>query len=295
MTTRSRRRFWGWLAAAVVAVLLVLGFEAWRRLAPVLGWADPVVDTVPPELPAGLESAPLAVLHFSKTSGFRHTEAIPAAGASLEKLAARHDWAVFATENAAVFDDEQLARFDVVFGNNITGDNWTAEQKAAFTRWVEAGGGFVGVHGAAGTRYRYWDWYTDVLLGGGRFIGHPNMPQFREARVVIEDRAHPIMAHFGPGFVHTDEWYSFETSPRAAGSHVLASLDESSYLEEGEEWAMGDDHPIVWIACPGRGRSFYSALGHTAATYARREHERMLEEAILWAGDPAAVCPGGGP
>jgi type 1 glutamine amidotransferase len=177
-----------------------------------------------------------------------------------------------------------------VFGNNITGDNWTAEQKAAFIRWAEAGGGFVGVHGAAGTRYRYWDWYTDVLLGGGRFIGHPVSPQFREARVHVEDTEHPTMSHFGASFLHTDEWYSFEASPRAAGSHVLATLDESTY-EPGEDLAMGDDHAIIWIACPGRGRSFYSALGHPAATYQKPEHERMLEAALAWAGRTGGSCP----
>jgi type 1 glutamine amidotransferase len=155
---------------------------------------------------------------------------------------------------------------------------------------MEEGGGFVGVHGAAGTRYRYWDWYTDSLLGGARFIGHPLAPQLREARVQIADPDHPIVAHFGPGFVHEDEWYSFEQSPRAAGSHVLASLDEASY-EPGEDLAMGDDHPVIWLACPGQGRSFYSALGHTASAYTRPGHAKMLEEAIRWAATPGAPCP----
>jgi hypothetical protein len=287
----NRRRLLGWIAAALLAVLVVVGIEAFRRIAPVFGWVDPVVDTVAPTLPAALDEAPLAVLLFSKTSGFRHTEAIPAAQASIEKLAAANGWAVFATENAAVFNDDQLARFDVVVGNNITGDNWSDEQKQAFVRWSEGGGGFVGVHGAAGTRYRYWNWYTDTLLGGGRFIGHPNAPQFREATLHVEDRAHPTMAHFGPTFVHTDEWYSFEQSAREAGSHVLATLDESTYLAPDDSWAMGADHPIIWIACPGKGRTFYSSLGHTAATYERPEHEQMLEAAIAWAGDRASPCP----
>jgi len=268
----------------------VAGFQAWKRVAPAFGWVDPVIDTIPPELPHDLERATLAILLFSKTSGFRHEEAIPAMRASIDRLAALHGWAVFATENAAVFDDALLSQFDVVIGNNTTGDNWTAEQKDAFIRWVEGGGGFVGVHGAGGTRYRYWSWYTDALLGGGRFTGHPMGPQFREATVLVEDTASPIVAHFGPSFVHTDEWYSFEASARKAGSHVLATLDESSYLP-GEELSMGNDHPIIWTACPGSGRSFYSALGHQASTYAMPAHERMLEAAIAWAGDRTSSCP----
>lgn len=287
--TRSMVRILGIVAVVLVVALGLFGYAVWQRVSPALGYADPVVDRLPPELPDGLEDAPVALLLFSKTSGFRHREAIPAARSSVEAIAARNGWRVFASENAAVFDDALLARFDVIFGNNITGDNWTGEQKQAFARWIRAGGGFVGVHGAAGTRYRYWDWYTDSLLGGGRFVGHPIRPQLQHATVVVEDREHPIVRHLGPGFEHVDEWYSFEASPRAAGSHVLASLDEASY--DPGRWAMGDDHPIIWIACPGAGRSFYSALGHRAATYARPEHEKMLEAAIAWAADREGPCP----
>jgi len=276
------------VGAVILIAVLWIGWEAYRRIGPAMGWTDPVVDTVPPQLPANLDDGTVKVLAFSKTSGFRHEEAIPAAAASLERLAAKNGWAVFSTENAAVFNDEQLARFDVVVGNNITGDNWTEEQKQAFIRWVEDGGGFVGMHGAAGTRYRYWDWYTDALLGGGRFIGHPMMPQFREATIVVEDGDHPTMAHFGDQFTQTDEWYSFEESARKSGSHVLATIDESTY-QPGEDNAMGDDHPIIWIACPGNGRSFYSALGHRANTYVWPEHEKMLEAAVTWAAGDS--CP----
>ncbi|MDG2308685.1 MAG: ThuA domain-containing protein [Candidatus Binatia bacterium] len=275
------------VGAIVLVAIVFVGWQAYKRIGPALGWVDPVIDTVPPELPATLNDSSVKILLFSKTSGFRHEEAIPAAEASLGRLAERNGWAVFQTENAAVFNDEQLSRFDVIVGNNTTGDNWTDEQKAAFIGWIEDGGGFVGLHGAAGTRYRYWNWYTDDLLGGGRFTGHPMMPQFREATVVIEDGDHPIMAHFGESFVHTDEWYSFEESARESGSHVLATLDESTY-DPGEELQMGD-HPIIWIACPGNGRSFYSALGHGAKTYMRSEHERMLEASITWAAGDS--CP----
>ena len=280
---------------ALGGVLLLLAVAAvWigPGLAGALGWREPVVDTVPPELPSGLADSELAILDFSKTSGFRHTDAIPAASASLREIAERRGWTVFATENAAVFGPEQLAHFDVVFGNNITGDNWTPPQKQAFIAWIEAGGGFVGVHGAAGTRYRYWDWYTDVLLGGGRFIGHPTSPQFQEATVMVEDRSHPATRHLGETLVHVDEWYSFEESPRSLGSHVLATLDETTYAPEswGQDLRMGRDHPIIWTACPGAGRSFYSALGHGAETYAREEHVRMLEGALAWAAGLEGGC-----
>ena len=291
MLLEARRR--PALLAISLAVILALGYVGvrfYQIVGPALGWKTPRIDTVPPELPAGLEAAPLAVLDFTKTSGFRHEEAIQAMSALVAEIGARRGWQVFSTENAAVFQPQSLARFDVVVGNNTTGDNWTAEQKAAFVDWVEGGGGFVGVHGAAGTRFRYWDWYTDVLLGGGRFIGHPMSPQFQEATVDIEDPAHPTVAHLGPSFRHVDEWYSFETSARDRGSHVLATLDESTY-EPGGGNEMGDDHPIIWIACPAEGRTFYSALGHRGASYANAGLARMIEQAVLWAGDPSSGCP----
>ena len=278
------------IGAVLVLAVGVVGYQAYRVIGPALGWVAPVVDTVPPELPASVFDADFAILLFSKTSGFRHTDAIPAARASVERIAAERGWTVFATENAAVFNDEQLAHFALVFGNNTTGDNWSPPQRDAFIAYLEGGGGFVGVHGSAGTRFRYWDWYTDVLHGGGRFIGHPTSPQFQEATVVIEDPEFPAMAPFGQRFTHTDEWYSFEESARKAGSHVLATLDEGTYTP-GDDWAMGEDHPIIWLACVGQGRSFYSALGHTAETYARPDHEQMLAEAMAWAGDREAACP----
>jgi type 1 glutamine amidotransferase len=279
-------------------VLLLAGASlAWAalRLGPALraalGRQAPVFDARPPELPGDLgQGGRLAILLFSKTNGFRHAEAIPACERSLREIAAQRGWQVFATENAAVFDAALLARFRVLVSNNATGDNWSAPQREAFRGWIEGGGGFVGVHGAAGTRYRFWDWYTDVLLRG-RFVGHPVFPQLQPARVIVEDRAHPAMAHFGESFAHEDEWYTFERSARGPGVRVLARLDESSYRPR-ELWkslAMGD-HPVVWSHCPGAGRAFYSALGHGAATYARAEHARMLEGAIAWAAGLEGDC-----
>ena len=109
---------------------------------------------------------------------------------------------------------------------------------------------------------------------------------------MVEDHTHPARAQFAGEFVHEDEWYSFERSARQPGMRVLASLDESSYTprEIFHDISMGD-HPVVWSHCPGRGREFYSALGHTAASYPRPEQQRMLEGAIAWAAGLAGDCP----
>ena len=287
-----RRRVLRLVLLLVLVLLVSAALRLWPELRAAQGKRAPVVDTVPPGLPEALgREGRIALLLFAKTSGYRHAEAIPACERSVREIAARRGWDVFATENAAVFDDALLARFRVLVSNNATGDNWSPPQREAFRRFVEAGGGFVGVHGAAGTRYRFWDWYTDVLLRG-RFVGHPLFPQLQTARVIVEDRTHPATAQLGESFAHEDEWYSFERSARAPGVRVLARLDESSYRprELFRSLAMGD-HPVVWSHCVGRGRVFYSALGHAAATYARPEHARLLEGAVAWAAGLEGGCP----
>jgi uncharacterized protein len=286
-----RRALSGLLALAMLG--LVIGVvRLWPQIRAAQGKREPVIDRVAPQLPdaLGRDGRP-AILLFSKTAGFRHEEAIPACERSLREIAERRGWTVFATENAAVFDAPLLERFAVVFSNNATGDNWTDAQKAAFQRYVLGGGGFVGVHGAAGTRYRFWSWYTDELLRG-RFIGHPLFPQLQTARVIVEDHEHPATRSLPESFAHEDEWYSFEQSARQPGVRVLARLDEASYAprEIFRDISMGD-HPIVWSHCPGRGRAFYSALGHSAATYQRPEHARLLEGAVAWAAGLDGACP----
>ncbi len=86
-----------------------------------------------------------------------------------------------------------------------------------------------------------------------------------------------------------DEWYSFKTNPRAAGAWIIATLDEATYKPEGmmgQNLRMGD-HPIVWSNCVGKGRMFYSAIGHRPERYADPVYVQMLEQAVAFAADRA--------
>ncbi len=270
---------------------LLQGCDAYENIRRAMGKSPAVYDTSAPTLPSDLGPRP-RILIFSKTNGFRHSEAIAAAQTSVEAIAKENGWTVFSSENAAIFNDQQLAQFDVIFGNNCTGDNWSEDQRAAFKRYIDTGGGFVGVHGAAGTRFEFWDWYQQDLLKG-RFIGHPLFPQIQTATVNMENRDHPATEHFSASWEHQDEWYSFGNNPRDDGATVLATLDETSYSPKalGDDLRMGD-HPIIWSHCIGdNGRVFYSALGHEAATYQRPEHAQMLSGALSWAMGLEGSCP----
>lgn len=241
-------------------------------------FADPQYDSVPPQLPAQFaESGTHRVLVFSKTNGFRHFDAIPAADALLKKLAEKNGWAIFFTENGAVFNAGQLAQFDAVVWNNASGSLLTPEQQQAFSQWLQAGHGYLGIHAAGGDSHYDWRWYVDEVLRA-QFVGHPLLRHLQTTRVNVEAPQHPVMAGI-ESWMHNDEWYNFEKSPRSRVT-VLASIDESTYAPEMH--AMGADHPIVWTHSVGAGRVVYSALGHSAEAYADPNYQKLLENALTW-------------
>ena len=251
-------------------------------------------DEIAPELPAGLEHP--AILIFSKTNGFRHTEAIDAGLPALEALAGKRGWSVLATENGAVHTPELLSSFDAVIWFNVSGDVLGEAQREALMDWIQAGGGFLGVHGTGGDPNYKWEAHPEVLVGA-QFVGHPMGPQFQQATIHVEAMEHPAMRHLEPSWERVDEWYSFAESPRGPGVQVLATLDESTYeprmkiMVFDRDLRMGDDHPIIWSHCIGKGRAIYSALGHQAEAYAEPSHLTFLEESIAWLmSTPASGC-----
>ncbi|MFO1265381.1 MAG: ThuA domain-containing protein [Rubrivivax sp.] len=250
-------------------------------------------DAVPPVLPHRMRRP--AILVFDKITGFRDTPSVDAAAAALRDIAARRGWTLVASDNAAVFNARDLARFDAVVWNNLSGDALTVPQQQAFRRWLAAGGGYAGIHGSAGDPVYVWDWYPDELIGA-RFKGHPMNPQFQEARVVVADPASAITRGLGSGWTMSEEWSSFESSPRLTGAHVLATLDEASYSPVGMggiDLHMGD-HPIAWTRGLGAGRVFYTAIGHRPENYREPHSATLLEQGIEWAlGRGATACSNG--
>lgn len=224
------------------------------------------------------------ILLFEKMTGFRDGPSVDAAHAAFLDIAKQKGWAMVATDKGGAITPETLKRFDAVIWNNISGDVLTLSQRKALKDFIEGGGGFVGVHGSAGDFAYFWDWYANDLIGA-RFIGHPMAPQYQDARVRIDDPKHPLAKGLPAEWTMNDEWYSFRPGVRRPGTHVLATLDEGSYSPVGmakQDLRMGD-HPIAWTRCVGKGRSFYSAIGHRPETYSNPTYRIMLESAIGWA------------
>jgi type 1 glutamine amidotransferase len=112
------------------------------------------------------------------------------------------------------------------------------------------------------------------------------VPQ-RSRKTHIEDHSHPATRGLPASLQRTDEWYSFDTSPRGIpGLTILATLDENTYQPGnffGTAIAMGRDHPMAWWRCVGRGRVFNAAPGHVAETYSDPTYRQFLAGAVSWA------------
>lgn len=226
------------------------------------------------------------LLIFEKINGFRDSPSVDAARTAFQAMAQRKGWAVVVSDKGGAMTPSLLRQFDAVIWNNVSGDVLTLAQRAAFKSYIEQGGGYIAVHGSSGDPSTFWPWYVDTLVGT-QFAGHPMSPQFQDARVVVEGRDHPVAAGLPGDWVMNDEWYSFTTNPRP-GSSVIATLDEGSY--KPGTLAMGD-HPIAWTRCVGKGRVFYSGIGHRPETYADPHYVTMLENAVAWATSRRSACP----
>lgn len=247
-------------------------------------------ETTPPELPTDLTEN--AILIFSKTNGYRHGDAIEASLPAYRKIVRQNGWSIVTTDNGAVFNSEQLAKFKVVVWNNTSGKVLNDEQRQAFRTYLEGGGGFVGIH-AAGDNSHQWEWYEQQVIGAD-FSHHPLDPQIQESVLHLEPDAanHPIAEDLPARWEREEEWYVFSTNPRDSDADILYTLDESQinpsgnfgFLVTDKDWGMGDDHPIAWYRTVGQGRAFYSALGHQAAAFEEPFHLEMLENAIRWTG-----------
>jgi cytochrome c len=197
------------------------------------------------------------VLVFSKTAGFRH-QSIEEGIAAIQKLGQQHGFLVDTTEDASNFTEENLQRYQAVIFLNTTGDVLNGEQQNDFERFVQAGGGFVGVHAAADTEYG-WPWYGKLV--GAYFESHPNGPNVRKGVFQVVDKGHPATDSLPERWEREDEFYNFKKiSPDIK---VLVKIDEKSY----QGGTNGDNHPMSWYQEFDGGRAFYTSLGHTDESF----------------------------
>ena len=280
------------LGSAVLLCLCALLFGAWYIGAWNLIFPNHQHDSQAPQLPTDLNEP--AILVFSKTNAFRHKDGIAGGLQALQSIGDNNEWSVFATENGAVFNAEQLAKFAAVVFLNATGDMLSEPQESAFENWMAGGGGWLGIHAAGDGSHKSWTWYGQNLIGAD-FTAHILGPQFQTARAEVEAPLHPVAQGLPASWNHEEEWYSWERSPRAKGFNIVVTIDEDSYspLQKApgleRDLRMGD-HPVVWTNCVGRGKAVYSALGHQREAFDAPQHRQLLNSALKWLVSADLAC-----
>ncbi len=210
------------------------------------------------------------ILVFSKTKGFRHTSIEPGKLGIL-KMGQENDFLVDTTEDAVYFNEDSLKKYAAVVFLNTTLDVLNQYQEADFERYIQSGGGFVGVHSATDTEYE-WGWYGRLV--GAYFQNHPK-PQ--QAKLIVSDQSHSSTKHLPKEWTRTDEWYNFKKLNKDV--HVLISIDEKSY-EGGKN---PDGHPMAWYHEFDGGRSFYTEFGHTDESWKEENFIKHLLGGIQYA------------
>lgn len=199
-----------------------------------------------------------SVLVFSKTAAFRH-ESIEAGKKALEKMGIEKGFKVDETEDASVFNEAKLKNYNAVIFLNTTGDILNDKQQVAFERYIQAGGGYLGIHAATDTEYD-WPWYGQ--LAGAYFLDHPMTPSnVQKGKFIVKEKNHWATKGMPDEFEKTDEFYSFKNISDKI--KVVLTIDEKSYIGGKNP----DYHPMSWYQEFDGGRSFYTAMGHTNETF----------------------------
>lgn len=210
------------------------------------------------------------ILVFSKTAGFRHS-AIPQGKAAIQQLGKENGFSVDTTEDASLFTGKNLRRYAAVVFLNTTGDVLNNQQQTDFESYIRKGGGFAGVHAASDTEYD-WAWYGKLV--GAYFESHPKE---QDAQLNLAGHTHISTSHLPAEWKRKDEWYNFKNiNP---GVTVLLTIDEQSY-SGGKN---GNLHPMSWYHAYDGGRAWYTALGHTEASYSEPEYLKHLLGGIQYA------------
>ena len=201
------------------------------------------------------------LLVFSKTAGYHH-ESIAEGNIAIQKLGSQNNFDVDTTSNAAMFQEDSLKKYAAIVFLSTTGDVLDYKQEAAFERFIQAGGGYMGIHAATDCEYD-WGWYG--RLAGAYFLDHPGIndsfPNIQEGVLTLVDSNHIATKDLPARWKRTDEFYSFKKISKDI--KVIMTIDEKSY-NGGKN---GDNHPMAWYHEYDGGRAFYTELGHTKESY----------------------------
>ncbi len=215
------------------------------------------------------------VLVYSKNGkGYVHDN-IASGIASVKQLGVQYGFAVDVSDNPADFNDANLKKYNaLIFNNTNNGVFDTDEQKLALMHYIQAGGGFVGLHSATGTE-RSWAWFKRMI--GATFQRHAKHQPFTE---IIIDKTNPSTAFLPRTWEQNDECYFFkEVNPDL---HVLIAHNLSTLDDKDKPDFYGASSPSVWCHEFDGGREWYTSLGHDSTTYFKPDFQKHILGGIEW-------------
>ncbi|MGA2588701.1 MAG: ThuA domain-containing protein [Bryobacteraceae bacterium] len=227
------------------------------------------------------------LLFIGEVQGFQH-DSVSHAMATIEKLGQQSGlWDTFLRTDTQLVTKQKLTNnaknldyFDAVMFYTTGSLKMNDEQKSALLAFVkEDGKGFLGTHSATDTFYD-WPEYGDLI--GAYFNEHPWMQV--HCVINVEDRAFPATKHFPPNFPIYDEIYQFKAPYSRDKLRVLMSVDPNSVdLTNPRVHRTDKDFAVTWVHQYGKGRVFYSSLGHREEVWDRPDIQQMWTEAVKWA------------
>jgi type 1 glutamine amidotransferase len=217
----------------------------------------------------------LRVLMLRHSAGFEHSY-LPHAEVAIKELGQESGlYTAGTTHNCGRITPETLAETDVLIFATTGELPFADEQKQAILDFVRGGKGFVGIHNAADTCYK-WPEYGELV--GGYFNGHPwSQPVW----VNVEDCDHPATRHLGKAVHVLEEVYTFRSWDRGK-TRVLMSLDNDSVdVTKGNR--DDNDYAMCWCHRYGEGRVMYTGLGHYDEVWRLPWLRRHILGCIAWA------------
>ncbi len=248
---------------------------------------------------AGAAGAPKRrILFFTRSQGFEHSaikrtgDKLGFAEQLLTDLGGKHDFEVTCTKDGAIFTLENIAKYDAFFFYT-TGDLTkpgkdgtnpiTPEGKAAFLNAIKNGKGFLGTHSATDTfhpdpddRYANFGEKVDpyIAMLGGEFIHHDAQ---QEAKMIVTDTKFPGCEGL-TDFKMREEWYSLKDFRKDL--HVLLVQETAGMM--GPHYQRSP-YPATWARKHGKGRVFYTSMGHREDVWSNPMFQQILLGGISWA------------
>ena len=218
------------------------------------------------------------LLYFTRSAGFVHS-VVERGGKDLaysEKvlvdLGAKNDFEVVCSQDPKVFEGD-LDQYDAI-AFYTSGNALPEEGKKKLLAAIEAGKSFVGIHAATDSfRTKGIDPYIAMI--GGEFLTHGAQ---QKVTMKVVSPKFPGMAGLGNGFQMHEEWYAFQKF--APDLHVIL-VQETSGMN-GQAYQR-PPYPATWARMQGKGRVFYTSMGHREDVWTSPTFQQVLLGGLAWA------------